>query len=53
MKKEHQQTSNEPETTPKPKYTLEELLENINEENLHAETDFGKPVGKEIVDYEV
>ncbi len=33
------------------KYTLEELLESVNEGILHEETDFGEPVGKEIVDY--
>ncbi len=32
----------------KPKYTLEELLDGVTEENLHGEIDFGKPVGKEI-----
>ena len=29
-------------------YTLEELLAGITAENVHAEVDFGKPVGKEI-----
>ncbi len=33
---------------PKPAYTLEELLEGITPENLHGETDWGPPVGKEI-----
>ena len=33
----------------KPKYTLEELLEGVTEENLHGEIDFGKPVGKEMI----
>jgi len=32
----------------KPKYTLEELLDGVTEENLHGEIDFGKPVGKEL-----
>lgn len=32
----------------KPKFTLEELLQNVTEENLHGELDFGKPVGKEV-----
>ncbi len=32
----------------KPKYSLEELLDGVTEENLHGEIDFGKPVGKEI-----
>jgi antitoxin component of MazEF toxin-antitoxin module len=35
----------------KVRYTLEELLEGINDENLHGETDFGEDVGKEIVEY--
>jgi antitoxin component of MazEF toxin-antitoxin module len=51
MKEEQKETKNELEN-PKPEYTLEELLENINEENIHGETDFGESVGKEIVDYE-
>jgi antitoxin MazE len=33
----------------KPKYNLAELLEEINEENIHSETDWDKPVGKEIL----
>jgi antitoxin MazE len=32
----------------KPRFTLEKLLENVNEENLHGEIDTGEPVGKEI-----
>ena len=32
----------------KPKYSLEELLDGVTEENLHGEIDFGKPIGKEI-----
>ena len=32
----------------KPKFTLEELLQSVTEENLHGEVDFGKPVGKEV-----
>ena len=32
------------------KYTLEELLESVNEGNLHDEIDFGEPVGKEIIE---
>ncbi len=31
-----------------PEYRLEDLLAGINESNLHTETDFGKPVGKEV-----
>lgn len=34
--------------TRQPKYTLDELLEGINETNLHGETDFGPSVGKEV-----
>ncbi len=34
------------------KYTLEALLENINEDNLHGETDWGADVGKEIWVYD-
>lgn len=33
----------------KRKFTLEELLQNVGEENLHGEINFGKPVGKEIL----
>jgi antitoxin MazE len=32
----------------KPKYTLKELLKGITPENVHPETDWGKPMGKEI-----
>ena len=28
--------------------TLSELLDEVNDENIHKETDWGKPVGKEI-----
>jgi antitoxin MazE len=28
-------------------YTLEELVNQITPENLHGETDWGKPVGRE------
>lgn len=31
----------------KPKFTLDELLDQITEETLHEEIDFGPPVGKE------
>jgi len=31
----------------KTRFTLEELLQGVNEENLHGEIDFGRPVGKE------
>ena len=32
----------------KPEYTLQQLLEGVTKENVHAETDSGKPVGKEF-----
>jgi antitoxin MazE len=31
-----------------PSYTLEELLEGIRPSNLHEETDWGAPIGKEV-----
>ena len=34
--------------TPKRKRQLQELLSGITEENRHGETDWGKPVGREI-----
>jgi antitoxin MazE len=36
------------ETPPAPSYTLEELLAGVSPTNLHDETDWGVPVGKEI-----
>ena len=33
----------------KPKYNLAELLDEINEDNIHSETDWGNPVGKEVL----
>lgn len=33
---------------PKPKPTLEELLAEATEENLHSEIETGTPVGKEV-----
>ena len=33
-------------------YSLNELLENITENNLHDEFDTGKPIGREIWEYE-
>jgi len=33
---------------PKRKPTLEELVSRITPENLHSETDWGEPVGKEL-----
>ena len=32
----------------KPLYSLESLLENVREEQLHSEVDSGEPVGREI-----
>lgn len=32
----------------KKKYNLDELLAKVTDENIHAEIDFGPPVGKEI-----
>lgn len=29
-------------------YSLEELLKEVTPQNLHKETDWGKPVGKEV-----
>ena len=33
----------------RPKYTLKELLDGITEENIHAETEWGDAVGKEVL----
>lgn len=33
----------------KPRFSLEELLSDISEENIHSETDWGKPAGREIL----
>ena len=33
----------------KPRFTLDELLSEISEENIHFETDWGEPVGREIL----
>ena len=43
-------SNNGKEITIKPiqNYKLSEMLNNINEKNLHEEIDWGKPVGKEI-----
>ena len=49
MKKEKTEITNGGEN-PKAKYTLDELLEGVNENNLLGEVDFGEPVGKEIID---
>ena len=35
------------EAPPSPSYTLEELLAGVRPSNLHGETDWGPPVGKE------
>lgn len=32
----------------KPEYTLQELLDGVARENMHRETIWGKPMGKEI-----
>lgn len=32
----------------KRKYTLKELVDEITPENMHGETDWGPPVGKEV-----
>jgi len=37
-----------PETVISRKYTLDELLKGITKKNIHPETDWGKPMGKEI-----
>lgn len=31
-----------------PRYTLEELLAGVTDENIHEEFDWGRPVGKEV-----
>jgi antitoxin component of MazEF toxin-antitoxin module len=36
-------------TVRKRKYTLEQLLEGVTEENKHPAVDWGPPVGKEIL----
>jgi antitoxin MazE len=33
----------------KPEYQLDELLAGITSKNLHSESDFGRPVGKELL----
>ena len=33
----------------KPKYSLDEMLAQITDENIHPETDWGPPVGREIL----
>ena len=37
-----------PETAISPKYTLEELLKGMTKKNIHPETNWGEPMGKEI-----
>lgn len=32
----------------RPKYSLDDLLAQITDENIHAEVDLGPPVGKEV-----
>jgi antitoxin MazE len=34
---------------PKPRYRLSDLLSGITPENVHAETDWGRSVGREIL----
>ncbi|QDZ40231.1 AbrB/MazE/SpoVT family DNA-binding domain-containing protein [Euhalothece natronophila Z-M001] len=34
--------------SPKPKYTLDELLEGVSPEHFEGETEWGEPVGKEV-----
>ena len=33
----------------KPKYSLDEMLEQITDENVHLETNWGVPVGREVL----
>ena len=35
-------------STNKPRYTLEELLEGLTEDQLHGEIDTGSPIGREV-----
>lgn len=35
-------------STKKPRYTLEELLEGLTEDQLHGEIDTGSPIGREV-----
>jgi len=35
--------------TEKPKYSLDELLADITDENIHPPTDWGEPVGRETL----
>lgn len=37
---------------PRPKYTLEEMLEGITDDNIHEAVNWGAPVGKEIWVYD-
>jgi antitoxin MazE len=37
------------EPIPEPAFSLAELLAGITDENIHAEIDFGPPVGKELL----
>lgn len=36
------------EPTKEEEYSLQDLLARVTKENLHAEVDFGAPVGKEV-----
>jgi len=33
---------------PEPRYSLDDLLVRVTKRNLHAEIDFGEPVGREV-----
>jgi len=33
---------------PTPRYSLSDLLKGVSKKNLHAEIDFGEPVGREV-----
>jgi antitoxin MazE len=37
------------EPIPEPAFSLAELLAGVTDENIHAEVDFGPPVGNEIL----
>jgi len=35
-------------TIKEPEYTLEDLMKGVTKENMHAEIDWGKPMGREV-----
>jgi antitoxin MazE len=39
-----------PKRKPKPRYRLSDLLAEITPDNVHAETDWGPPQGREILE---